>query len=72
MLQAVGHLLMVRDERYKLVEYLGTGEGQLFDLETDPDELSDLWADGAHRRIRDALREQLQRWFVTSTIAASG
>ena len=44
MLQAVGHLLMVRDERYKLVEYLGTGEGQLFDLETDPDELSDLWA----------------------------
>ena len=72
MLQAVEHLLMVRDERYKLVEYLGTGEGQLFDLETDPDELSDLWADGAHRRIRDALREQLQRWFVTSTIAASG
>ncbi len=71
-LRAVGHLLMVRDERYKLVEYLGTGEGQLFDLKADPDELDDLWFDGACRRIRDELRERLQRWFVTSTIAASG
>jgi arylsulfatase A-like enzyme len=72
MLQAVGHLLMVRDERYKLVEYPGTGEGQLFDLERDPDEIDDRWSDAAHRRIRDRLREQLQRWFVTGTIAASG
>ena len=63
---------MIRSERYKLVEYLGTGEGQLFDLENDPEEVHDLWAANPTRAVRDELRQELMRWFVTSTIAASG
>ncbi len=34
---------MIRDRRYKLVNYHGTGQGQLFDLEKDPDEHANLW-----------------------------
>ena len=38
---------MIRDERYKLVVYHGHGLGELFDLETDPDEYDNLWDDPA-------------------------
>ena len=50
MLQRVDHLLMIRDRRYKLVEYVGMGAGQLFDLHEDPDELHDLWNSPAQTR----------------------
>ena len=72
MLQRVDHLLMIRDRRYKLVQYLGTGEGQLFDLQHDPDELHDLWDSPGHGAILTTLVNRLQHWFVTSTTAAAG
>jgi arylsulfatase len=72
MLQQVEHLLMIRDERYKLVEYLGTDAGQLFDLETDPNELVDLCGSSAHAQVQATLAYELKRWFVTSTVAAAG
>ena len=72
MLQQVDHLLMIRDRRHKLVQYLGTGEGQLFDLEQDPDELCNLWDSPGHSEIRATLERELQHWFVTSTTAAAG
>ena len=58
MLRHVDHLLMIRDRRHKLVQYLGTGEGQLFDLQRDPDELHDLWDSLSRppRRSRRAAR----------------
>ena len=34
---------MYRDERYKLVVYHGNRHGELFDLETDPEEFENLW-----------------------------
>ena len=72
MLQRVDHLLMIRDRGYKLVEYVGMGAGQLFDLHEDPDELHDLWNSRAQRAIRAEMSAQLQHWFVTSTTAAAG
>ena len=72
MLRGVDHLLMIRDRRHKLVQYLGTGEGQLFDLQHDPDELHDLWDSPGHRDVRATLLDRLQHWFVTSTTAAAG
>jgi choline-sulfatase len=50
---------MLRDDRYKLVEYVGM-PSQLFDLETDPDEAHNLADDPAHAetlaRLQAALR----------------
>lgn len=39
---------MIRDERHKLIYYAVGNYSQLFDLETDPRELSDLATDPAH------------------------
>mgnify|MGYP000442004925 CR=1 FL=1 len=48
------HHRMVRQGRYKLIWYDGA-EPQLFDLERDPDELTDLGACVGHAGIRYAL-----------------
>ncbi len=46
---------MYRTERYKLVVYHGTGLGELFDLENDPDEFTNLWDDTAYQAIKADL-----------------
>jgi hypothetical protein len=35
---------MVRDERFKLVVVHGLDEGELYDLDCDPNETHNLWA----------------------------
>ncbi|WP_343315053.1 sulfatase-like hydrolase/transferase [Brucella sp. BE17] len=46
---------MYFDGRYKLNLYHDACEGELFDLETDPNEFSDLWADPASAFLRNEL-----------------
>ena len=46
---------MVRDSRYKLVTYHGTGFGELFDLHTDPGEFDNRWHDAALADVRHDL-----------------
>ncbi|MFQ6130624.1 MAG: sulfatase-like hydrolase/transferase [Armatimonadota bacterium] len=55
---------MVRDERYKLIEYRvnGTRTTQLFDVANDPWELSNLSADPKHGKRLAQLREEMTRW----------
>ncbi|KKL47722.1 hypothetical protein LCGC14_2332660, partial [marine sediment metagenome] len=49
---------MIRDERYKLNIYHGDQvrgrkqEGQLFDMENDRDEVSNLWAKPDYNEVR--------------------
>ncbi len=57
---------MIRDERYKLVVYHGHGLGELFDLETDPDEFDNLWDDPALIETKLAL---MQRSFDALALA---
>lgn len=49
----------VRTDRYKLIHYYEIGEWELFDLETDPDELHSVYDDPAYADIRAALEQRL-------------
>lgn len=53
---------MICDERWKFVLYPKVGHEQLFDLQSDPDELHDLSTDPAHRAKRDELGAKLRNW----------
>jgi arylsulfatase A-like enzyme len=56
---------MLRHGRWKIVVYHGAPSttrartGELYDLETDPDELDNLWNDPAHAATRAELQELL-------------
>jgi arylsulfatase A-like enzyme len=56
---------MLRSGRYKLISHHGAPSsprartGELYDLETDPGELVNLWEGAAHREVRLELAEQL-------------
>lgn len=43
------------DERYKLTLYRGETEGELFDLQEDPDELRNLWDEPEARELKSRL-----------------
>ena len=55
---------MVKDERYKLIEYVVNGQRttQLFDLAEDPEECHNLAGDGSHADRLHELRNLLYRW----------
>ena len=49
---------MYRDRRYKLVMYHGHAHGELYDLETDPEEFENLWdAPGAQSLKVDLMKQ---------------
>jgi arylsulfatase A-like enzyme len=54
---------MVRDDRWKLIEYFAGGQRhtQLFDLSTDPDELRNLAEEKNNADIVDRLRGQMRQ-----------
>lgn len=66
-LQATELMTMVRDERYKLVEFIDSDEGQLFDLLEDPTEMHDRWNDPAYEGAKTRLLREISRWRGTSS-----
>ena len=60
----------VRDSRYKLIHFYGGKDGQrdavncneLYDLESDPNELHNLYGDPAYKETQDRLQQQLDRF----------
>ena len=65
-LETTSVMTMVRDERWKLVTFAGTEEGQLFDLASDPEERVNLWTDSSARPERDRLMQVLCQWYRDS------
>jgi len=57
---------MYRNEKYKHIVYHGCLRGELFDMETDPDEFNNLWDESTFREKRDEL---LLKNFNTAAIA---
>lgn len=49
----------LRTKTHKLAVYHSLGTGELYDLEKDPQEFTNLWEDRQHRDIRDQLTLQL-------------
>jgi len=43
---------MIRDRRYKICVYHGRDEGELYDLEQDPDEFYNLWDSAEHQELK--------------------
>ena len=50
----------IRTDRYKLIRYYLIDEWELFDLETDPDELSSVYDDPAYADVRERLATRLE------------
>lgn len=59
---------MVREKRYKLMHITGSTEGQLFDLQADPNELHNLWHDAAWQGERARLLQVLLEWRMQSSV----
>lgn len=55
-------IFMVFDGRWKLIHFEGGFRPMLFDLETDPDEFTDLGDDPAHAEQIDRLYDHLATW----------
>lgn len=49
---------MLRNERYKFVLYHGHGEGELYDLQVDPEEFRNLWDDPNHQSVKIEMMQQ--------------
>jgi arylsulfatase A-like enzyme len=63
-------ICMRRDKRWKLVWYLGETDGELYDLESDPDELVNLWNSEEHREIRKDRENLIQEEMIRNMVQA--
>lgn len=61
-------MTMVRDRRWKLVEFVDDPQGQLFDLDADPTEEHDLWADPEYAEVKEDLRGRISAWRARSAM----
>lgn len=71
-LRGTEFMTMIRDSRWKLVHFVDSDEGQLFDLHADPHELRSLWDDPAHQAVRRALVDEILRWRIRSDLQTQG
>ena len=58
-----GKIIMCRTQKYKYVyHWLSDDVDELYDLEIDPGELNNLWADAAHQDIVIEMKNQISQW----------
>lgn len=59
-----GRIRMIRSHDWKLIAE-DRGAGELFDLQSDPHELVNLWNNPQYDRIQNELQLQLNSWLAT-------
>jgi arylsulfatase A-like enzyme len=65
--------IMMRNQTHKLVYYIGQAEeGELYDLQTDPHELYNLWHESEHQAVKNDLHLKLLDWLATSNYCNAG
>ena len=71
-LASTAFMTMVRDECWKLVHFVDSDEGQLFDLAADPGEFTSLWDSADHQDIKRRMIDAILKWRIESAIATQG
>ena len=71
-LQETEFMTMVRSEDWKLVHFVDCPQGQLFDLQNDPDEIINLWDFVAHADKKRELLDVLRDWRISSDVHTAG
>jgi arylsulfatase len=59
-------MTMVRNRDWKLVHFLDQPDGQLFDLNADPNEVNNLWNSPDHAGQKQELLANLRDWRIRS------
>ena len=70
-LQETEFVSMIRSDDWKLVHFVDSEDGQRFDLQNDPDEVNNLWADPAHADKKRELLDVFLRWRIQSDVHTS-
>ena len=60
------YMTMVRSRHWKLVHFLDSDEGQLFDLQNDPDDFHNLWDEPAAAARKSELLNAMLDWRIRS------
>jgi hypothetical protein len=64
-------MTMIRDKKWKLIHFLDSDEGQLYNLEDDPMEMKNLWNSSVYQKQKDHLLLQILNWRVASQLKHS-
>ncbi|MDA7598903.1 sulfatase-like hydrolase/transferase [Alphaproteobacteria bacterium] len=65
-------MTMLIDEKMKIVHFIDSDEGQLFDLASDPYELTNLWDDAAYKETRSRMIDDILKWRSESGLKTQG
>jgi len=64
-------MTMVRDREWKLVHYVDSPEGELYDLAADPGEHHNLWNDPSCAARKEELLGVLRDWLIRSNLRSA-
>ena len=65
-------MTMIRDGAMKLVHFVDSEDGQLFDLDNDPDEQVNLWHEAEYAATRAFLVNEILKWRLESSVVTQG
>lgn len=65
-------MTMIREGSMKLVHFIDSDNGQLFDLENDPNEVHNLWDEPNYSRTKLRLINEILRWRLDSSRKTQG